>query len=105
VNALALLSANRRKLALVIEHSLVRLGGFSRFLFEADAQLRFVTLAQHPLFFFAASSLIGLSRFLFVGPLPLLASGLLRLRCARAQPPRAGAAPLLRYEHGLLRCP
>jgi hypothetical protein len=49
----------------VIEHSLVRLRGLSRFLFEADAQLRFVTLAQHPLFFFAASSLIGLSRFLF----------------------------------------
>jgi hypothetical protein len=71
MNALALLGANRRELALVIEHSFVRLRGLSRFLFvsrflfEADAQLRFVTLAQHPLFFFAASSLIGLSRFLF----------------------------------------
>jgi hypothetical protein len=65
VNTLALLRANGRQLTLVIEHTGVGLRCFARFLFEANAQLRFVALACDPLFFLACSPCFGLPTFFF----------------------------------------
>jgi hypothetical protein len=64
VNTFALLRANRRQLTLVIEHASVSFSLFLCFLFEADTQLRFVALANHPLFFIASFPLFRSPRFL-----------------------------------------
>jgi hypothetical protein len=49
----------------VIEHARVGVCIFTRLLFEADAQLRFVVLARHPLVFISSSPFFGLPRVLF----------------------------------------
>ena len=54
-----MLSANRGQLTLVIELPPVSICLFACFLFEADAQLRFVALARHPLFFILEAPFFG----------------------------------------------